>query len=395
MSLRIGLWTNAIFTHTGYGIQGRHQTRIWRELGHEVANFANSGLSTTAIRWDGVPIYPVKREPFGFDVLRHYLDHFEADVLVTLYDHWRFGPGFRQHVETPWIAQTPIDAQPIPESLLTTLRAADYVVTYSEFGHDALLDARLPSTYIQHCVDADLFTPIEDGQAKARERLGFDQDQFVAVMVGMNKDRLPSRKSWPEVLQAWRIFIQGRPDAILYCHTTKKPYLKSDEEIGLNLTPLIKALEIPRDQVAFPHEQSMAVGFQDADMADIYRAADVVLLPSMAEGFGLPVIEAQACGVPVITIDAHTGPELTHDGWITRSLRPFWISGRNQWWAQADVAEIEKALRESYKRRTMLSPDKRAEQGRQTAKWVHDRYSIEAVTPIWAKFLDRVEAELW
>src|SRR5256712_7674815 len=41
----------------------------------------------------------------------------------------------------------------------------------------------------------------------------------------------------------------------------------------------------------------------ESAVPDLYRGAAVVVLPSKAEGFGLPVIEAMACGVPVICSD--------------------------------------------------------------------------------------------
>jgi glycosyltransferase involved in cell wall biosynthesis len=69
---------------------------------------------------------------------------------------------------------------------------------------------------------------------------------------------------------------------------------------------MIDALKI-RDQV-------LCIGFvADADLPDLYRGADMFVYPSLYEGFGLPVLEAMACGVPVITSDRSALPEVAGD----------------------------------------------------------------------------------
>ena len=50
-----------------------------------------------------------------------------------------------------------------------------------------------------------------------------------------------------------------------------------------------------------PHPQIAIVTIDDETLAALYRRAALVLLPSAREGFGLPVIEALACGTPVVS----------------------------------------------------------------------------------------------
>jgi glycosyltransferase involved in cell wall biosynthesis len=52
-------------------------------------------------------------------------------------------------------------------------------------------------------------------------------------------------------------------------------------------------------------------GYVDqADLPAIYSAASVFAFPSLHEGFGLPVLEAMACGTPVVTSDTSSLPEV-------------------------------------------------------------------------------------
>ena len=62
-----------------------------------------------------------------------------------------------------------------------------------------------------------------------------------------------------------------------------------------------------RDRVLFP-------GFvADADLPALYSAARVLAYPSIYEGFGLPMLEAMACGTPVVTSTASCMPEVAGD----------------------------------------------------------------------------------
>jgi glycosyltransferase involved in cell wall biosynthesis len=54
-------------------------------------------------------------------------------------------------------------------------------------------------------------------------------------------------------------------------------------------------------------------------MAHLYNSLDVLMNASSGEGFGVPIIEAQACGVPVLTHNATSMTELTFYGYSAKS----------------------------------------------------------------------------
>jgi len=87
--------------------------------------------------------------------------------------------------------------------------------------------------------------------------------------------------------------------------------------------PLVLGGQLPKKETAFypdPLRMARELGIEEyvvtpgwiaeEDLPLVYAAADVFVYPSRYEGFGLPVLEAMACGTPVVTTDATSIPEL-------------------------------------------------------------------------------------
>lgn len=70
------------------------------------------------------------------------------------------------------------------------------------------------------------------------------------------------------------------------------------------------------DRLNVAHRVVFAGRIDEADLPALYRAATVFVYPSLYEGFGLPVLEAMACGLPVISSDSSSLPEVVGEAGI-------------------------------------------------------------------------------
>jgi glycosyltransferase involved in cell wall biosynthesis len=169
------------------------------------------------------------------------------------------------------------------------------------------------------------------------------------------------------------MFAKHHDDAVLYIHTEDRGGMG-----GINLRELAAACGIPDHQIVFVDQYVYRSGIGNDLLAAIYSAMDTLLIPSMGEGFGVPQIEAQACGTPVICTNASASPELLGDGWLVEG-QPFWDSPQRAWMITPGVPSIIEAMEAAYGRgrgRSQIAQDFVAQYG---ADFVFDNYWLPAM----------------
>ena len=118
------------------------------------------------------------------------------------------------------------------------------------------------------------------------------------------------------------------------------------EKRGINLASLRKNLDMKGWSVC-PSLLELSKGVDQEVLARIYNAMDVFLLPSKGEGFGIPYIEAQACGVPVIMTKCTSHQELFGGGWFIKEMIPEWTP-QNSWQFNCHTEEVVECLEKAY-----------------------------------------------
>ena len=347
------LWySNAPWCGTGYGQQTQQAVQRLIKEGHEVAVHAMYGLEGSTSTWNGIKIYPRGLNPYSDDVLvAHWMEWTQATslpkLLMTLFDVWVLQAPNLEKV--PNIASwVPVDHAPCPPDVLKwCVRPNVMPIAMSKFGKTEFDRAGVRSLYVPHGIEP-IFKPTPSVRDNAnhvltgRSIMGFEKDQFVVMMTAANKGVSPSRKAFAENFMAFSMFAAKHPDAVLYMHSEATQSMG-----GINLTTLATAVGIAPERIKWVDPYLYRVGLPHNAMAALYTDADVLLAASMGEGFGIPVVEAQACGTRVIVSNFTAQPELVGDGWIVEG-QPWWDPLQGSFFFTPNVASILNALEEAY-----------------------------------------------
>jgi hypothetical protein len=207
-------------------------------------------------------------------------------------------------------------------------------------------------------------------------------------MVAMNKGAPVSRKAFYQHIQAFKEIHAKHPDTALYLHTQKG---EQGELGGLNLPEYIKALGLEND-VYFPDQQIMVNGYPDEFLNALYNSSDVLLSVTMGEGFGIPILEAQSAGCPVIVGDWTSMPELLFSGWKVekKDANPH-FTFLNSWMFDPRWQAIYEQMELAYQARGNQDLRTRAREGAL-------EYDVDAITekywkPVLEKINEKVQAD--
>ena len=179
---------------------------------------------------------------------------------------------------------------------------ADIITTVSEYSSRSIrafleVPSRIPIHIVPNGVGPKFFAPYD--RQRSRE--------YIANKYGVKKpilyvSRIEPRKNHVFLLQAYlqlELYKKGYYLVLLGSRTIRVPLF---DKLLENLSPEMR------------HFIFMDSSVDDADLIEFYRAAEVFVYPSRAEGFGIPPLEAAALGVPVICSNSSAMEQFTFFG---------------------------------------------------------------------------------
>jgi len=269
---------------------------------------------------EGYWMLPRAKDDHGFDIIYKYLMTHKPDILLTLADIGKQS-GYLMGISKAkkagwkgkWLAYSPVDCHQWALHWDEILRTPDINIAMAKSGEAIMTKHKVPNVkYIPHGVDTTAYFPKVD---KLTNRKKFTiNKKFVCGFIGRNQ----TRKMIPYMMRGFSKFAKGKDDVMFLMHTDANA--AGGEGTGWSIDCLVHKFEKMTDQDLFKSqkicltEENMNLmsrqSLQSNDMNDIYNLFDMFLYGTGGEGFGLPAIECQASGVPILMSDNTTGPEL-------------------------------------------------------------------------------------
>ena len=373
------------------------------KLGHKVAHIPMSRANFMGKHiHDGVFVYRSGNDPWGEDVAMHHYVDWRADMLITLKEPWAFAN--IQNYAMNFVPYAIIDHSPVSADITSRLHTAFKVLVPSRFAQRELKTVDIDNTvYMPHGVRTDLYKPLEGRKEDCKKQWFLDPDDFTVLMVTMNR----IRKMNPRAFRGYKRFLELNPDVKSHLifwgdmqprqggEATEGPVGLGVSDVGVNLLPEVMNLGLG-EAIRWPDRSMIAEGIPEWsgddyvggwDMVKLYNAADVLLFCTGGEGFGVPLIEAQACGVPVVATDYAAGPEQVGEGLTVKADDYVIINTPGVRRALTSIDGMAEALTKIMN----ADRDKMARRARRFA----ERYSWETVVDRYYKpFLEKAEMEL-
>lgn len=369
----------------GYEVMAAH-----REYRGEPITFAEGTTTISGRDLSNITMLPFAVAPWGDEIVPYYIKKYRPDVVLTLGDIWCYQYLAKVPKDYPWywLAHYVFDTENIVSLWRQSLDNADYVILPAKFSYEMVKRYGYEHIhYIPHGIDTKTFKPEKrDDIQTRREEEGIPPDAFTILSVAHNQER----KRMDRLLRAFTLFAKDKNDATLFLHC------KQNDQTGWDMGKIIPDLGITNKVYFTDMSAKMVedVHVPQTMMAELYNLADIHALSTAGEGFGIPVIESMACGLPNVMTQYTTANEFLqvngrNEHGIPVPYSDIFFHNTGGAWASIDIMKMAEAFQYLYE-----NPGQRHAMGTKARKFVVKNYDIERVKKEWARLFEDVEERI-
>lgn len=386
--MKVLIASDAVWHPTGYGTQLKYFMQKLVADGHEVWNYCAGAFMAGYVEYaPGITVIGAggNDDRWGNHSWNDIADWVNPDVIITWLDcHGMLSYGW---TAAPTFMWAPIDTSPISKDERAILSRAVKLMVPSRWGQTVLEEHGFTAEYVPCAIDTDQFDISAEGRKNWRAQMKPEiaDDTFLIGMVGLNTGS-PDRKGYGYAFDIIKAFVDKHPDEDIRAYIHTDP---NGDGLSIPLLGLREAMGL-EGVVAFNPPQ-LPWGRPIHYMSDMYNAFDVYLHTSITEGFGVPVVEAQACGTPVVTNSCTSVTELAMPRYATPYLCDSWVNTHTKVYIP-DVEEMTAKLELAYqdwKAGTLSRPAIREHVMKYSLPHVYETYW----RPVMAQVPERIDYE--
>lgn len=262
-----------------------------------------------------------KSNEFGSFTFNQVCLDFKPTHVIDIRDFWMFSyqaySPFRDYYN--WLIMPTVDAYPQNKEWIDYFKRADLVLNYSEFGR-IVLEKQCPSLKFGEIASpaaSDSFKKMD--KSKIRRKFNIDENCMIIGTVMRNQ----RRKLFPDLLKLFSQLLSeiDRDDVYLYCHTGfpdlgwSFPELILEHGLSDKILFTYKCENCKNIETSFFHDavkqcrrckyisskiSCTSYPVTEDELAEIYNMFDIYVQYANSEGFGMPVVEAAKCGLPIV-----------------------------------------------------------------------------------------------
>lgn len=429
---RILFCSEATFLNTGYATYTREILNyLYSTAKYELAEMASYGKRhdqrATSIPWKFYGVVPDERcsekerkeynehptAQFGELIFEEVCLDFKPDVVCDIRDFWMLDfeerSPFRPFYK--WCLMPTVDAKPQARQWVATYQSADACFTYSEWAGEVLreqsggkinyLGTSPPSAH-------QAYKPVEN-RASHRTSMGIPQDIYLIGTVMRNQ----RRKLYPDLFEAFKLLlskVENPNKYFLYCHTSypdlgwdipellhqyqlssKVYFTYICQETNKPFVSLFKGAvtESPYTKKFGATLSNVKKGVSYEDLSNIINLFDLYVQYANSEGFGLPQVEAAACGIPVMATDYSAMESVVRNlGGIAVKPKALYKELETGCFRAVPDNELASNLMKSF---FELSDEKRHKMGLETRQAFEEFYTWEKSGSMWENYFDSIE----
>jgi glycosyltransferase involved in cell wall biosynthesis len=269
-------------------------------------------------------------------------EEYSSSQKADVYIRHKWPPDFSRPDVRSFVHYQPWEFGALPAAWVASLcKNADRVWVYSQFTKKCFIENGIPESALDIVppgLDPDVFHP----QAKPDKKLSKDR-RFKFLYVGGTI----FRKGIDILLNAYAGSFAFRMDVLLVI----KDYPCNAVYENANFAGIISKL---KNFKGMPAIEYITEDLTDEQMAGLYASCDCLVAPYRAEGFGMPILEALACGCPAVVTDFGAALDFCSEG-PCRMIKAV-VKGSDEkkilgldtaitpFWAEADVDTLAEAM---------------------------------------------------